>query len=90
MTITAVDAGHARDMQRHLARRGWTERGVQRSEPGDWPRCSSCTGRIEGCEGRYGDWMHTATRSEWCADGVSLAAPETAVEIGRRKKGRSS
>lgn len=37
--------------------------------------CDHCQREIEGCDGAYGIWMHTATRLEHCATGEHLAEP---------------
>ena len=49
-------------------------------------RCAGCTGEIEACQGRYGDWMHTDTRSELCPTDGLLAWPETVADINRLRR----
>lgn len=44
-------------------------------------RCSACRRLIEGCDGKWSDWMHSDTRSEFCADGSTLAGPERPDQI---------
>jgi hypothetical protein len=39
--------------------------------------CGTCMQPIEGCNGRFCDWMHVHDRREFCAGSTSLARPET-------------
>lgn len=48
-------------------------------------RCAGCTGEIEACAGRYGDWMHSATRRERCATG-GFARPQTPQQVDAARK----
>lgn len=58
----------------HLRR--WSVRhfGVVAANPSR-PACGSCLEEIEACDGLHSDWMHSATRREFCANGVTLAEP---------------
>ena len=45
--------------------------------PGLTPvRCDGCSDEIEHCDGLYGSWMHSDTRSEHCTSG-GVARPQT-------------
>lgn len=52
----------------------------------DWSiiQCENCGQRIEGCRGLHGHWMHENTRSEFCADGTTLAVPLTPQTLAER------
>jgi hypothetical protein len=57
----------------------------------EFPVFCVCREPIEHCDGALGDWMHTVTRSERCADG-DVARPQGPNEVaarfcvGRRRK----
>lgn len=40
-------------------------------------RCAWCAMPIEHADGRLGEWMHSLTRREHCADGQNVGEPET-------------